>query len=195
MECNPRYSNPTLNQHKDTHMRLTTKAIATALLATLPISLFGAGVKLVYDENARQTEIYYLPDDYKKTLGGGAYEEYKSRYLLCPYNTGSVLSNLSSSHARDANSYYREMIRPHESNSFAESAKKSEIFDNFSEVKKFQVLRLEKVQKEHERLSKIIVEMANQVCCEPENGECTPQISEVEFYKNFTKYNKQLQGN
>ncbi|WP_233706102.1 hypothetical protein [Helicobacter bilis] len=95
------------------------------------------------------------------------------------------------------------MIRPGERYSFAKSAKKSEIFDNFSEVKKFQTLRLEKVQKEHERLSKIIVEMANQVCCEPEKdeygnwkkNECTPQISEVEFYKNFTKYNKQLQGN
>lgn len=176
-------------------MRLTTKAIATALLATLPISLFGAGAKLVEGENAKDTNIYYIPDDYKKKLDGGAYEKYESRYLLCPNNTGSVLSSLSESHAGNANSYYRDMIRPGERYSFAESAKKSEIFDNFSEVKKFQTLRLEKVQKEHERLSKIIVEMANQVCCEPENGECTPQISEVEFYKNFTKYNKQLQGN
>lgn len=184
-------------------MRLTTKAIATAILATLPISLFGAGVKLVEYKNARETSIYYLPDDYKKKLDGGAYEEYKSRYLLCPYNTGSVLSSLSNSHAENANSYYRNMIRPGERYSFAESAKESEIFDNFSEVKKFQTLRLEKVQKEHERLSKLIIEMANQVCCEPEKDEygnwkkreCTPQISEVEFYKNFTKYNKQLQGN
>ena len=183
-------------------MRLTTKAIVTALLATLPISLFGAGAKLVEGENAKDTNIYYLPDDYKKKLDGGAYEEY-GRYLLCPNNTGSVLSSLSQSHASDANSYYRKMIRPNTDYSFAESAKKSEIFDNFSEVKKFQTLRLEKVQKEHERLSKIIVEMANQVCCEPEKDEygnrkkdeCTPQISEVEFYKNFTKYNKQLQGN
>lgn len=91
------------------------------------------------------------------------------------------------------------MILPNTDYSFAESAKKSEIFDNFSEVKKFNTLRYKKVlkeaQKEHERVSKIIVEMANQVCCKPENGECTPQISEVEFYKNFTKYNKQLQGN
>ncbi|EEO24081.1 MULTISPECIES: hypothetical protein [Helicobacter] len=185
-------------------MRLTTKAIVTALLATLPpISLFGAGVKLVKGENAKDTNIYYLPDDYKKKLDGGAYEEYEGRYLLCPNNTGSVLSSLSQSHASDANSYYKDMIRPNSSNSFAESAKKSEIFDNFSEVKKFQTLRLEKVQKEHERVSKIIVEMANKVCCEPEKdergyrkkNECTPQISEVEFYKNFTKYNKQLQGN
>lgn len=184
-------------------MRLTTKAIATALLATLPISLFGAGVKLVYDKNARETSIYYLPDDYKKEVDGGAYERYNSRSLLCPNNTGWVLSRLSQNHAKDANSYYRNMIRPDERDSFAESAKKSEIFDNFSEVKKFQTLRLEKAQKEHERLSKIIVEMANQVCCEPEKdeygnrekNECTPQISEVEFYKNFTKYNKQLQGN
>lgn len=188
-------------------MRLTTKAIATALLATLPISLFGAGVKLVYDKNAGRTQIYYLPDDYKKGLDdgydGGYGDRHESRYLLCPYNTGSVLSSLSESHAKNANSYYKDMIRPNSSNSFAESAKKSEIFDNFSEVKKFQTLRLEKVQKEHERLSKIIVEMANQVCCELEKdeygnwkkNECMAQISEVEFYKNFTKYNKQLQGN
>lgn len=176
-------------------MRLTTKAIATALLATLPISLFGAGVKLVDDKNARQTEIYYLPDDYKKKLDGGGSYPPESNYLLCPNNTGRVLSRLSRSHSQNAIEYYTAMIGPYESNSFAESAKKSEIFDNFSEVKKFQTLRLEKVQKEHERLSKIIVEMANQVCCETENGECTPQISEVEFYKNFTKYNKQLQGN
>lgn len=47
-------------------MRLTTKAIATALLATLPISLFGAGAKLVKGGNAEDTDIYYLPDDYKK---------------------------------------------------------------------------------------------------------------------------------
>ncbi|WP_285819030.1 hypothetical protein [Helicobacter bilis] len=184
-------------------MRLTTKAIATALLATLPISLFGAGAKLVKGGNAEDTDIYYLPDDYKKKLDGGAYEKYESRYLLYPNNTGSVLSRLSRSYAQDANSYYSSMIRPNNEYSFAESAKKSEIFDNFSEVKKFQSLRLEKVQKEHERLSKIIVEMANEVCCEPEKdehgyrkkNECMAQISEVEFYKNFTKYNKQLQGN
>ena len=183
-------------------MRLTTKAIATAILATLPISLFGAGVKLVEYKNARETSIHYLPDDYKKKVDDGDFG-YKSRSLLCPNNTGWVLSRLSQNHAEDANSYYRAMIRPDERYSFAESAKESEIFDNFSEVKKFQTLRLEKVQKEHERLSKLIIEMANQVCCEPEKDdygdrkkdECTPQISEVEFYKNFTKYNKQLQGN